>query len=182
MLSNGAAERPAGVDQHRPVLDAERIPPRDGGGVELEIAQVGLDDRSEDLLPLLEIDHSTIVIFFSDLQKDRLAVGPESPGRKRTIVSDIFDRTSVTVRDRGQPTPKIAECLNEAEFDQVAEAQFDLVVVIFLVWLPKRGRMPRSVLAEGVAPQPSSHGHDTRRAGGSPSRVKLSKRILSMAL
>ena len=60
------------------MLYAERIPPGDGGGFEFEIAETGLDNRSENLLPLFKVDHSAVVIFFGDLQKDRFAVGPKS--------------------------------------------------------------------------------------------------------
>ena len=74
----GAAERPGGVDQNRSMLYAERIPPGDGGGFEFEIAETGLDNRSEDLLPLFKVDHPAVVVLFSDLQKDRFAVGPKS--------------------------------------------------------------------------------------------------------
>jgi hypothetical protein len=105
ILSSGAAERPVGVDQHRSILDAERVPSRDGG-LELKIAQARFDDRPENLLPLLEVDRSTIVINFADIQKDRIAVCPESLGRKGTIVTDIFDRTTVAVANRGQSNSK----------------------------------------------------------------------------
>ena len=59
------------------MLYAERIPPGDGGGFEFEITETGLDNRSENLLPFFKIDHPAVMIFFGDLQKDRLAVGAE---------------------------------------------------------------------------------------------------------
>jgi hypothetical protein len=68
------------------MLDAKRVPSRDRGGLELKIAQARFDDRSENPLPLLEVDHSTIVINFGFFQKDRKSLAsPRSAHRPARV-------------------------------------------------------------------------------------------------
>ena len=157
------------------------------GGVHDHEVDAGLDQALGALIvprpgfPFLKVDRSTIMIFFGDLEKDRLAVGPESLGRKRTIVTDLFNSTPPRIVVR--PTPRSQNILTKRSSTRSREAQFELIVVVLIVRLPKRGRMPRSILAVGIA---RNHRvtvmRDTRSAGDSPGRVKLSRRRLFTAL
>jgi hypothetical protein len=48
----------------------------------------------------------------------------------------LVDRAAIAVADCTQADAKISKGLDEAEFDEVAKAEFDLIVIVLIVWLP----------------------------------------------
>jgi hypothetical protein len=98
--------------------------------VAVRIQVAARESCASDLLPLFEVDHPAVVILLGDIQKDRFTVGAEALGRKWPIVVDLVNGTTIAVTNGFETYAEVAEGFHEPEFDEVPEAQFDLIALV----------------------------------------------------
>src|SRR5262249_21083386 len=122
---DGAAERPAWIDNDRFPRHPERKPAGKTVGVEFEVVKTWLDHPVKDILAMLEVDEFAFLHAIGDFEKNGLAVGPETARRKRARITHHLHGAAETFPDRLQAQTGIPERLDESQFDHVTEADVE---------------------------------------------------------